>query len=75
MFFHDQCIDSINYSFENKMPAIIDFHRVNFAGRYARDYRDRTIKELDSLFGEIHKRWPDAKFIHSQNLNDIIWQQ
>ncbi|MBK8551396.1 MAG: hypothetical protein IPL53_10195 [Ignavibacteria bacterium] len=74
-YFHEQCIASVANAFDSKMPAIIDFHRVNFAGRYAPGYRARSIKELKLMFDEIYNRWPEAKFIHSQNLNDILWQQ
>ena len=74
-FYHEQCIDSIGKAFENKVPAIIDFHRVNFAGTYAPEYRSRTIRELDLLLEKIYSKWPDVKFIHSQKLNDILWQQ
>jgi len=74
-FYYEQCINSIGKAFENKSPAIIDFHRVNFAGKFAPEYRDRTFKELKLLFDNIHTRWPDAKFIHTQKLNDILWQQ
>jgi len=74
-FYSDQCIDTIGKIFENKSPAVIDFHRVNFAGKFAPGYRERTLKELKDLFDGIHKRWPDAKFIHTQKLNDILWQQ
>jgi len=74
-FYHEQCVNSIGKAFENKCPAVIDFHRVNFAGKFAPKYRDRTLKELKLLFDNIHDRWPDAKFIHSQKLNDILWRQ
>lgn len=74
-FYHDQCMASVENAFDSRMPAIIDFHRVNFAGRYAPEYRNKTIKELKLLFNSIYKKWPEAKFIHSQNLNDILWLQ
>jgi hypothetical protein len=74
-FYHEQCIESIGNSFKNKSPAVIDFHRVNFAGRFNPEYRDRTMKELNLLLNNIHGKWPDAKFIHSQKLNDMLWQQ
>ncbi|MDQ3020514.1 MAG: hypothetical protein M3R36_08090 [Bacteroidota bacterium] len=74
-FNHEQCLKSIEKSFENKSPAVIDFHRVNFAGRYNPQYRNRTIKELKLLFDNIYKKWPDTKFIHSQKLYEILWQQ
>ena len=74
-FYHEQCIRSIDTAFKYNSPAVIDFHRVNFAGKYSPDSRQRTMKELKLLFNEIYKKWPEAKFIHTQKLNDILWQQ
>lgn len=74
-FYHEQCVSSIENAFKNKTPAIIDFHRVNFAGTYAPEYRSTTIKELDLLLDKIYQKWPRVKFIHTQKFNDILWQQ
>src|SRR5205823_116942 len=37
------CLAGIKIAFDNKMPAIIDFHRVNFSGRFNPKYRDRSL--------------------------------
>ena len=74
-FDHEQCIDSIGKAFKYNLPAVIDFHRVNFAGRYDKEYRTNTLKELSLLMEKIHKNWPESEFIHSQKLNEILWQQ
>jgi len=74
-FFYEQCLNSVERAYESSSPAVIDFHRVNFAGKYTPEYRERTLKELEKLFEEIHKRWPDTKFIHTQKLVEILWQQ
>lgn len=74
-FDHKQCVDSVGKAFQYNLPAVIDFHRVNFAGRFAPGYRADTLKELDLLFENIQLKWPDSKFINSQNLNEILWQQ
>lgn len=74
-FYHEQCVVSIEKAFESRVPAVIDFHRVNFAGTFAPEYRSRTISELDMLLDKIYQKWPGSKFIHSQKLNDILWQQ
>lgn len=73
-FYYKQCIDSIDKAFENRNPAVIDFHRVNISGKFVPDYRDRTLAELKKLFDEIYERWPDAKFIHTQKFNELLWQ-
>lgn len=74
-FNHEQCLISIEKSFENKSPAVIDFHRVNIADRYNPGYRGRTMTELKKLFNSVLSKWPEAKFIHTQKLNEILWQQ
>ncbi len=74
-FDHLKCIASISSAFENNYPAVIDFHRVNFSGRFNPEYRNRTLKELRMLFKGILKRWPDAIFTHSQKFYQDHWQQ
>lgn len=74
-FDHLQCLGSIEKAFKYNLPAVIDFHRVNFAGSYDPIYRADTLKELSLLLENIHKKWPDSRFIHSQNLIEILWQQ
>ncbi|MBK9332899.1 MAG: hypothetical protein IPM96_10980 [Ignavibacteria bacterium] len=74
-FNSDQCIADIGKSFNNRLPAIIDFHRVNISGRYAPAYRDKTLSELKKLFDKIYVQWPEVKFLNSSVLNKIIWQQ
>ena len=73
-FLHEQCLHSVKTAFENCSPAIIDFHRVNFSGKYAPEYRSRTLSELRKLFVKIYKNWSDVKFIHSAELNELLWQ-
>jgi hypothetical protein len=72
-FEYDQCISSIEMAFQQQLPAVIDFHRVNFSGRFRPDYRERTIKQMHLLFDSIHKRWPQAEFITSNQLIDKVY--
>jgi len=62
-FYHDSCLRQISNAFRQKMPAIIDFHRVNFAGKYNPAYREKTLGELQKLFNAIHSLWPDVEFV------------
>lgn len=71
-FYHGVCLESIGRAFDSGVPAIIDFHRVNFAGTYASEYRERTIDELAKLLKGIVAKWPDAEFVHSQKLYEMI---
>ena len=36
--------------------------------------KEKEISELKNLFDEIYVRWPEAKFIHTQKLNELLWQ-
>ncbi|HQY20137.1 MAG TPA: hypothetical protein PLX80_04740 [Ignavibacteria bacterium] len=74
-FYHDECINDIGKAFDNKLPAIIDFHRVNFSGKFTPLYRDKTLSEMKKLFECVYKKWPDVKFLNSSDLNKLIWQQ
>lgn len=71
-YYHEQCLASISNAFKKKLPAVIDFHRVNFAGRYARAYRERTIKELRALLDGIYRNWPQVNFISTPQLVSLL---
>lgn len=74
-FYHEQCLKSIEAAFKYKIPAVIDFHRVNIAGSFNPAYRDTTLTELKKLLDGIYKNWPDVKFMHTAELNNLIWQR
>ncbi|MFZ1321209.1 MAG: hypothetical protein WAT71_06595 [Ignavibacteria bacterium] len=74
-FYHDECMSDIGKAFNNKLPAIIDFHRVNISGKFTPSYRDKSLSEMKKLFDGIYKKWPDVKFLTSSDLNKLIWQQ
>ncbi|MBS1517270.1 MAG: hypothetical protein JSS91_04210 [Bacteroidetes bacterium] len=74
-FYSDECFDQIGKAFDNKLPAVIDMHRVNISGKYAPEYRNKTLSELRKLFDRIHRTWKDVKFLNSSELNNLIWQQ
>jgi hypothetical protein len=67
-----RAVADINNAFENKLPAVIDFHRVNFAGKYNPTYRSETISQLRSLFDSIYKKWPEACFLTSNQLKEAL---
>jgi len=70
-FYADQCFNRIRDAFESKMPAIIDFHRVNFAGKYNREYRDRSLNELQILLLKVKNYWPEVKFVTTADIIKI----
>tara|TARA_S200000501_G_scaffold367155_1_gene403076 strand:- start:4109 stop:5182 length:1074 start_codon:yes stop_codon:yes gene_type:complete len=69
------CLKNIERAFKNKSPAIIDFHRVNIAGRFNEKYRDRTLRELGIVFDNILKYWPEVEFISTKDLLEICLQK
>ena len=73
-YFADQCLTSIKKAFQSRIPAIIDFHRVNISGKYNSSYRDRTLKELNFILQTVEKQWPDAQFITTDELLRKICQ-
>lgn len=74
-FYHEQCLKSIEAAFKDNIPAVIDFHRVNIAGRFNPEYRETTLSELKKLLDGIYKNWSDVKFMHTEELNNLLWQR
>lgn len=74
-FHHEQCVESIGKAFENNLPAVIDVHRVNFSGKFDPDYRNRTLDEFDKLLKDVLAKWPDIRFMNTQNFTEEYWPQ
>lgn len=65
-------LKEIEVAFKWNKPAVICSHRVNFIGRLSEKNRKTNLKELDKLFSEILKRWPEVQFLHSSQLGELI---
>lgn len=68
------CLSDIRNAFSAKKPAIIACHRVNFIGSIDPENRNKTLKEFSILLKEILKQWPEAEFMTSDKLGDLISQ-
>lgn len=68
----DSCLADIKAAFRWKKPAIICSHRLNFIGHINPENRDRNLRKLEKLLREIKKNWPDATFMTSDQLGDLI---
>ena len=68
----DYCLKDIEITFRWHHPAIICSHRVNYVGTINVENRDRNLKSLARLLGQIKKRWPDVEFMSSDQLGDLI---
>ncbi|MEL1243413.1 polysaccharide (de)acetylase [Flavobacterium sp. DGU11] len=66
------CIKDIENSFFFKKPAIIASHRLNFIGAIAPENREQNLAMLHNLLERITNKWPDAEFMSSDQLADII---
>lgn len=66
------CLKEVDIAFKMKKPAIISTHRVNFIGRLNEKNRDRGLNDLSMLLKVIIKKWPDVRFMTSDQLGDYI---
>lgn len=71
----NQCLKEIEIAFRWGKPAVINSHRINFTSRIRSDIRDRTLTDLDRLIKTIIAKWPDAEFMNSAQLADIITKE
>lgn len=65
-------LNSIASAFKWKKPAIISSHRINYIGSIYENNRTDNLMLLNNLIKNILKQWPDAEFISSDKLGDII---
>lgn len=68
----DSSLKQIKNAFFWKKPAIICMHRINFASEMDTKNRDRNLKALKKLIGEIIKRFPCVEFMSSDQLSKLI---
>ncbi len=66
------CLKEIEIAFRWHKPATISSHRVNYIGYLHPENREKGLKALRQLLGEIIKRWPDVEFMTSVELGDLI---
>lgn len=66
------CMAEIELAFKWKKPAVISSHRVNYIGSLDSANSANSLKQLKELLTAIMKKWPDAEFMTSSELGDII---
>jgi len=66
------CMKGIKTAFQWKKPAIISTHRLNYIGFIDPDNRKRGLTQLKQLMHEILREWPDAEFVTSDELGQLI---
>lgn len=63
-----RCLGEIESAFRWKQPAVLSSHRVNYIGRLVPGNGAAGARILDELQGEVLKRWPDVRFLSSDQL-------
>lgn len=66
------CLKRVEIAFKWGKAANICSHRVNFIGSIDSSNTDRNLPEFKRLLQEILRRWPDAEFVTSDQLGEII---
>ena len=66
------CLQEIKSAFMWRKPAVISTHRVNYIGALIPENRTRGLAFLNSLLRKIKMQWPDAEFMTSDQLGDLI---
>lgn len=66
------CLGEIEIAFRWHKPAVISSHRVNYTGFLQLNNREKGLKSLDKLLKAIVSEWPDAEFVTSNELGEII---
>lgn len=68
----NSCLREIGYSFLLHKPAVIETHRLNYIGFIEPDNRNKNLVLLFDLLRKITNKWPDAEFLNSEELGDLV---
>ncbi len=68
----DAALARIQAAFLMKRPAVISTHRVNFVGFIDPKNRENGLVQLEKLLQTVVKKWPDVKFITTNELSNYI---
>jgi hypothetical protein len=68
----NSCLQEIENAFFWHKPALISSHRVNYIGFINPKNAQKGLKDLENLITSILKKWPDAEFMTSMELGNLI---
>lgn len=68
----DESLSRIQKAFFWGKPAIISTHRLNYIGRIFPENSNKNLKLLERLLKRIISIWPDAEFMSSDELGNLI---
>ena len=67
----NSCLAQISNAFHWNKPAVICVHRINFVGFIDSKNRDKGLKDFDMLLKSILQKWPDVRFISTDELESL----
>ena len=68
----NSCLAQIRNAFLFNKPAVICSHRVNYIGFIEPANRDRGLEGLRKLLQLIVRKWPEARFISTDQLAETV---
>jgi hypothetical protein len=68
----DSALGRIQAAFLMRRPAVISTHRVNYIGFIEPRNRENGLKQLDKLLRAVVRKWPEVKFITTDQLSDYV---
>lgn len=68
----DLALARIQAAFLYHKPAVISTHRINYIGYIDPKNRDNGLAQLKKLLEVVVKKWPDVKFISTDELSNYI---
>jgi hypothetical protein len=67
----DSCLAQIQNAFLWQKPAVICSHRLNYIGFINKKNRERGLQDLKTLMKTVLRKWPDVKFISTDQLAEL----
>ena len=65
----NSCLAQVSSAFHWNKPAVICSHRINYVGYIDIKNRDKGLKDLEALLSAIIRKWPEVKFISTDELS------
>ena len=67
----ETCLRQATNCFERGIPAIVSVHSINFHST-VKDFRSRTLQNLDQFFTALESSYPDLLYVHDQQLLELV---
>lgn len=68
----NRALAQIDIAFRMRKPAVICTHRVNYIGSIDPSNSTHGLKSLSALLQAITRKWPEARFITTENLSNHL---